>query len=148
METQGADEEPSWSNFFGVTSKSKCQSSSERSKSKGAGEFSRNKERNWGDFGEEDSRGGDGRDKRVRRRRRRGRAAALACGWLAIALMSSELVASAKKSPTTILGEDKPTFKAWDCHNPQQIQVLEVPEQCTNEKTTTTQTNKQTRRKE
>ena len=134
METQGADEEPSWSNFFGVTSKSKRQPSPERSKSKGAGEFSRNKERNWGDFGEEDSRGGDGRDKRVRRRRRRGRAAALACGWLAIALMSSELVASAKKSPTTILGEDKPTFKAWDCHNPQQIQVLEVPEQCTNEK--------------
>ena len=134
METQGADEEPSWSNFFGVTSKSKRQPSSERSKSKGAGEFSRNKERNWGDFGEEDSRGGDGRDKRVRRRRRRGRAAALACGWLAIALMSSELVAFAKKSPTTILGEDKPTFKAWDCHSPQQIQVLEVPEQCTNEK--------------
>ena len=48
--------------------------------------------------------------------------------------MSTELVAFAKNSPTTILGEDKPTFKAWDCHNPQQIQVLEVPEQCTNEK--------------
>ena len=48
--------------------------------------------------------------------------------------MTTELVAFAKNPPTTILGEDKPTFNAWDCHNPKQIQVLEVPEQCTNEK--------------
>merc|ERR1712004_531656 len=110
------------------------QPSPEGGKSKGAGEFPCDKERNWGDLGGKDSRGRDRRDKRDRRRRRRGRATALAFGWLAIALMSTELVAFAKKSPTTILGEDKPTFKAWDCHSPQQIQVLQVPEQCTNEK--------------
>ena len=76
-----------------------------------------------------------GRDKRNRRRRRRGRRAAIVLGLLAIALMATELVASAKNAPATILGEDKPTFNAWDCHNPKQIQVLEIPEQCTNEKT-------------
>ena len=134
MEAQGADEESGWSDIFRVPSKSKRQPSPEGGKSKGAGEFPCDKERNWGDLGGKDSRGRDRRDKRDRRRRRRGRAAALAFGWLAIALMSTELVAFAKKSPTTILGEDKPTFKAWDCHSPQQIQVLQVPEQCTNEK--------------
>ena len=95
-------------------------------------EFPCDEERNWEDLGGKDRRG---RDKRNRRRRRRGRRAAIVFGLLATALMTTELVASAKNAPTTILGEDKPTFNAWDCHNPKQIQVLEVPEQCTNEKT-------------
>ena len=52
-------------------------------------------------------------------------------GLLALALWLEPLPLC-KAFPTNILGEDKPVFDAWDCHNPKQIQVLEIPEQCTN----------------
>ena len=132
MEAKSEDEEPGQPSSLRVSSASKCQPSLEGGQSKGKGEFPCDEERNWEDLRGKDSRG---RDKRNRRRRRRGRRAAIVFGLLATALMTIELVASAKNAPTTILGEDKPTFNAWDCHNPKQIQVLEVPEQCTNEKT-------------
>ena len=37
----------------------------------------------------------------------------------------------AESLPADIFGEQMPIFNAWDCHDPEQIQVLGIPEQCT-----------------
>ena len=51
-------------------------------------------------------------------------------GLLALVLLLEPLPLG-QALPTDILGEEKPVFEAWDCHNPKQIQVLKIPEQCT-----------------
>ena len=53
---------------------------------------------------------------------------------MALILTLLELAPLSRASPIDILGEEKPTFDAWDCHDPKQIQVLRIPEQCTENK--------------
>ena len=51
-------------------------------------------------------------------------------GLLALVLLPEPLP-SCEALPTEIMGDEKPVFDAWDCHDPKQIQVLKIPEQCT-----------------
>ena len=129
----GKTKKPEQQDKLRIPSETKGQPPPEGSKDEGKDFLPGQQERDWSTPGGKYSRG---RDRKIRRRGQSGgnRGAALVLGLVALTLNLLESVPRSGASPIDILGEEKPTFDAWDCREPKQIQVLGIPEQSTENK--------------